>query len=95
LSQITPFVHSFYALQLLLFFNHHFSQKNLFVIQSFIGTYQGDLLGALLSTLAHSHAFHNLVGLFPSSLFLSITDDTHIIGHFSIDLRFFIIFLPN
>jgi hypothetical protein len=33
---------------------------------------------------AHFHTFHNLVGLFSSSLFPSIIDDTHIIGHVSI-----------
>ncbi len=84
LFQDTTFVRSFYALQLLLFFSHHSSQGNLFVIQSFIGTYQGDLLGGLLFALAHFHAFHNSINLFPSSLFFSIIDDTHIVGHVSL-----------
>jgi hypothetical protein len=52
----------------------------LFAIQSSIRTCQGDPLDGLLFALTHFHAFHNLVMHFPSYLFPSIIDDTHIIG---------------
>jgi hypothetical protein len=68
-----------------MFFNSHFffvttPFKALSVIQSCIGTYQGDLLGGLLFALTHFRALHNLTTLFPSCMFLFITDQTHTIG---------------
>ncbi len=45
-----------------------------------IGTYQGDPLGGPFFALIHFRAFHNLTALFPSCLFPSIVDYTHIIG---------------
>jgi hypothetical protein len=45
-----------------------------------MGTYQGDSLGGALFTLTHFKALCSTTSLFPSCLFLSIVNDTHIIG---------------
>lgn len=89
LFHVIPFIYSFCALQLFLFFSHHSFQGDLFVIKSFIGTYQGDLLGGLFFAPTHFHTFHNSIGIFMSSLFPSIANDTHIIGHASIVFQIF------
>jgi hypothetical protein len=49
-----------------------------------MGTHQGDSLGWALFVLAHFRALHSVFNHFPSYLFPSIADDTHIIGPFSI-----------
>jgi len=43
------------------------------------GSQQGDPLGGLLFTLVHLCAFHCSTNFFPSCLFPSILDGTHII----------------
>ncbi len=49
-----------------------------------MGTHQGDSLGWVLFTLAHCRALRLIANHFPSYLFPSIANDTHIIGPFSI-----------
>jgi hypothetical protein len=49
-----------------------------------MGTRQGDPLGEELFVLAHFRALHSTANHFPSYLFPSITNDTHIIGPLSI-----------
>jgi hypothetical protein len=49
-----------------------------------MGTCQGDPLGRALFILAHFKVLHYIINHFPSYLFPSITDDTHIISPFSI-----------
>ncbi len=41
--------------------------------------HQGDPLGGALFTLAHFTTFHSIISHFPSYLFSSIANDTHII----------------
>jgi hypothetical protein len=45
-----------------------------------MGTHQGDPLGGALFALTHFRALSSIVSCFPSYLFSSIVDDTHIIG---------------
>jgi hypothetical protein len=78
--QLIPFIQSFYAPQHPFLFSHHFIIGNLFIIQSFIGTRQGDLMGGPLFVLIHFHALCSSTSLFPSCLFPSVANDTHIIG---------------
>ncbi len=80
LFQLICFICSFYVFQVLLSFNHHSPQGELFVIKSSIGTRQKDLLGGPLFALIHFQAFRSLVAIFQSCLFFFIVDDTHIIG---------------
>jgi hypothetical protein len=46
-------------------------------------------VGGPLFVLAHFCTFKNLTGPFPSSLFLSVVDDTHIIGLASVVFHIF------
>jgi hypothetical protein len=45
-----------------------------------MGTCQGDALARALFALAHFRALHSIVSHFPSRLFPSIVDDTHIVS---------------
>jgi hypothetical protein len=87
--QFIFFIHYFYAPQHPLLFNHHSLLNNLFIIQSSSGTHQRDLLGGPLFILTHFRALCSLTSLFPSCLFPSITNDTHIIGPTSIVFQAF------
>jgi len=56
----------------------------MYVIQFSIGTCQKDILGGSFFALTHFHTFRSPASLFPSYLFISIANDTHIIGLVSI-----------
>jgi hypothetical protein len=79
LSLLFPFVHSFYAQQLPLFFSHHSLERKLFVILLFMGMCQGDMFVRPLFALAHFLALQASTIAFLSYLFPSLTYDTHIL----------------
>jgi len=79
--QLIPFVLTLYAFESPLFYNHRNRDGNVIIIPSAMGIHQGDPLGRALFVLAHLKALHSINNHFPSYLFPSITDDTHIIGH--------------
>jgi hypothetical protein len=54
------------------------------VIPSTIETHQGDILIRVLFFLGHFRTLCSIVNRFPSYLFPSIEDDTHIVGLFPI-----------
>jgi len=95
--QIIPFVCTFYAFEFPLFYNHYNREGDVIVIPYAMGPHQGDPLGRALFILAHLKALHYIVSCFPSCLFPSIIDDTHIISppsiilsayeHFQTELR--------
>ncbi len=61
------------------FYSHHNHEGDVIIIPFTMGTHQGDPLGGALFTLAHFRALHFIINHFPSSLFPSIMDETHII----------------
>jgi hypothetical protein len=74
-----PFVHAFYAFEFPLFYNHHNRESDVTIIPSAMVTHQGDPLGVALFALAHFRALRFIISHFPSCLFPSILNDTHII----------------
>ncbi len=62
-----------------LFYNHHNHENDVTIIPSTMGTRQGDPLGAALFVLAHFKALCSTANHFPSCLFPSIVNNTHII----------------
>ncbi len=96
--QFIPFVHTFYAFESPLFYSHHNHEGDVTIIPSAMGTHesdplggatitlthQGDFSGKTLFTLTHFKALCSTTHHFPSCLFPSIVDDTHIIGPLSI-----------
>ncbi len=75
----------------LYFFNHHSSLGDLLIIHSLEGMHQGGSLIEPLFLLAHFHALQFSMTIFPfCKFFLSLANDTHIIGlafivHFAFD----------
>ncbi len=82
--QFILFVHAFYAFESLLFHSHHNHEGDVTIILFAMGTYQGDPLGKALFALAHFKALHSIASHFPSCLFSSVANDTHIVGPLSI-----------
>jgi len=82
--QLIPFVHAFYAFESSMFYRNCNCDGNIMVIPFAMGTHQGDLLGGALFALVHLRALHSTVSHFPSCLFPSIINDTHIIDPLSI-----------
>ncbi len=82
--QFIPFVHTFYAFECPLFYSPHNHEGDVTIIPSSMGIHQGDPSGKALFILAHFKALHSTIHHFPSYLFPSIIDDTHIIGPLSI-----------
>jgi len=88
LFQLFPFIH-FLCLLFSLFFNHHFSLGDLFVILLSVNMCQIDLFVKPFFSLAHFHVLHYYSSIFPSCLFFySLVDDTHIF-----DLAYIVPFL--
>ncbi len=77
-------VHKLYAFESPMFYSHHNHEGDVIMIPFAMGTCQGDLLRRTHLTLAHFGALCFIVSCFPSCLFPSIVDDTHIIGPLSI-----------
>jgi hypothetical protein len=78
--QLIPFVRAFYAFEFPLFYNHRNCENNITIILSIMGTHRSDLLKGALFTLTHFKALYSTTNHFPSYIFPSITNDTHIIG---------------
>jgi len=78
--QLIPFVHAFYAFESPLFYSHYNHDGDVMVIPSTMGIHQTNPLGNALFTLTHLKVLRFTVNHFPSYLFPSITNDTHIIG---------------
>ncbi len=95
--QFIPFVRALYAFKFFLFYNHRNCENDFTIIPFAMGTHQGDPLGGPLFVLTHFRALSSIVNHFPSCLFPSIVDDTHIIspplvvsfayGHFQTKFR--------
>jgi hypothetical protein len=62
------------------FYNHHNREGDVTIIPSTMGTRQSDPLGGALFALAHFKALRSTTSHFPSYLFPSIVDVTHIIS---------------
>jgi hypothetical protein len=82
--QFIPFVHTFYAFESPLFYSPHNHEGDVTIIPFAMGIHQGDFSGETLFTLTHFKALRSTTHHFPSCLFPSIVDDTHIIGPLSI-----------
>jgi hypothetical protein len=67
-----------------MFYSHHNCEGDAIVIPFAMGTHHSDPLGRALFALTHFNALRFIANDFPSCLFPSIVDDTHIIGPFSI-----------
>jgi hypothetical protein len=67
-----------------LFYNHCNCDGDVIVIPSAMGTHQGDPLRKALFALTHFKALCFTTNHFPSYLFPSIMDDTHIISFISL-----------
>jgi hypothetical protein len=82
--QLMPFVYAFYAFEYPLFYNHHNHEGDVTIILFAMGIHQGDPLGRAQFALANFKVLRSIANHFPSCLFPSIIDDTHIIGPLSI-----------
>ncbi|KAJ7570685.1 hypothetical protein O6H91_01G131400 [Diphasiastrum complanatum] len=80
LAQLIPFVRSFYSMDAPLYFSHASRSGDVLVIPSADGIRQGDPLGGVLFSLVHFRALRAFSAAFPSCLFPSIADYTHIVG---------------
>jgi hypothetical protein len=80
IMQFIPFVRAFYAFEFSLFYSHCNYEDDVIVFLFTMGTHQGDPLEGALLALAHFRALCSIASHFPSCLFPSIVDDTHIIG---------------
>ncbi len=78
--QFIPFVRAFYTFEFLLFYSHRNCDVNVTIIPSTMGICQGDHLGRVIFSLTHLKALSSIVSHFPSCLFPSIVNETHIIG---------------
>ncbi len=63
-----------------MFYSHRTHESNGIIIPSIMGTCQNDPLKRALFTLAHFKALRFITNHFPSCLFSSIANDTHIIS---------------
>jgi hypothetical protein len=84
--QFIPFIRAFYAFKSPLFYNHHNYEVDVTIIPSAMGTRQGDPLKGALLVLTHFKTLRSIINHFPSCLFPSIVNDTHIISPLSIVL---------
>jgi len=82
--QLIAFVCAFYVFKSHLFYGHCNCEGDVIIIPSTMGTRQGDLGGGELFALAHFNVLRSITNHFPSCLFPSIVNDTHIIGPLSI-----------
>ncbi|KAL2608123.1 hypothetical protein R1flu_026696 [Riccia fluitans] len=80
LYQLFPFVRSFYAHHLPLYFSHCPGEDEVTVLSSESGIHQGDPLGGALFALAHLRAFRTVASEHPLYMFPSFVDNTHIVG---------------
>jgi hypothetical protein len=86
------FVHAFESP---LFYIYHNYEGGIIIIPFAMGTHQGDSLGGALFFLDHFRASRSIVSHSLSYLFLSITNDTHIVGPLSIVSFAYEHFKPN
>jgi hypothetical protein len=84
--QFIPFDYAFYAFEFPLFNNHDSYEGDVIIIPFSMGTQQGDRFKRALFVLNHFRALCFITNCFPSCLFLSIANYTHIIGPLSIVL---------
>jgi hypothetical protein len=82
--QLIPFVCAFYAFESPLFYNLHNHEGDVTIIPFAMEIHQSDPLGGALFTLAHFKVLCSITTHFPSCLFPSIANDTHIISPLSI-----------
>lgn len=80
LPSLIPFVYRFYCTAALLFYLDHLSIGSFMTIMSKSDTHQGDPIGGALFAMAHLRAIRALSTTFPGCMFLSIGDDTDIVG---------------
>jgi len=78
--QLIPFVCAFYAFESPLFYNLHNHEGDVTIIPFAMEIHQSDPLGGALFTLAHFKVLCSITTHFPSCLFPSIANDTHIIS---------------
>ncbi len=84
IMQLIPFVHAFYAFEYPLFYNIHNRESDVTVFLFTMETRQGDPLGRALFALTHFKTLCSIASHLFTCLFLSIINDTHIIGPLSI-----------
>ncbi|KAL2610235.1 hypothetical protein R1flu_028808 [Riccia fluitans] len=80
LDQLFSFVRSFYACRSSLYFSHCSREDEVSLFSSESSTRQGDPLGGALFALAHLCALRTVASKHPLCLFLSLANDTHIVG---------------
>ncbi len=83
IMQLIPFIrafYAFYAFEYLLFYNHHNHEGDVIVIPFAMGICLNNPLEWALYALTHFRVLNFIANHFPSCLFPSIIDDTHITG---------------
>jgi hypothetical protein len=105
--QLIFFVHALYAFQppMFYFYNHYNHESDVTLISSTMGTHQSDPLRKAMFILTHFKVLCFTTSCFPSCLFPSIANDTHIINppsivsyaykHFKINLYATCLILPQ
>jgi hypothetical protein len=78
--QLIPFVRAFYAFVSPLIYSYNNCDGDVMVIPFAMGIRQGDPLGGPLFAFVHLRALSSTINHFPSCLFPSSANDTHIIG---------------
>ncbi len=78
-----PFIRLFYGTHFSLYYQHGRHVEGVTIIESSLGTRQGDPLKGLLFALAHYRALLKTIVWAPNCIFPSLTNDTHIMGPLS------------
>jgi hypothetical protein len=78
--QLIAFVCAFYVFKSHLFYGHCNREGDVIIIPSTMGTRQGDPWGRELFALTHFNVLRSIKNHFPSCLFPSVINNTHIIS---------------
>jgi len=95
LSQLFLFICGFFVQEFFLLCNHHFPLKYFSILFLSIGLHYDNLFIRPLFAFAHFCVLHCYSNVFPSFLFPSLVDDTHILDLASIITPIFIILSPS
>jgi hypothetical protein len=77
---IVPFTRLFYGVHSFFYYQHGQQVEMVTIIESFLGTSQGDPLRGLLFILAHYRALLETIMWVSNYIFPSLANNTHIMG---------------
>ncbi len=80
MANIVPFIKLFYGVHYFLNYQQGQHVEGVTIIESFSNMRQGDPLEGLLFILAHYRVLLETIACASNCIFLSLTDDTHIVG---------------